>query len=571
MYSTSEQFKQIIGSGGYESQVVGTVTFKDGTTRLINNSNVLKGSLYINSQCVDGNDFSLGAVYANELGLGLFLDNDIQSYDDAVIDCRFGLAVSDTEIEYVPLGIYTIIEPSIAGNVINIKALDNMILLDESIDGVGTSGSLYALTLYCCERCGVTFGMTAEELELYPNGKQHYILPSDCPVETCRDLISYVAQLLGCYACCNRAGELVYRSFNPYSVSTLNGSHRSNTTVSNFVVTYNGIQMDVGESTYIRVDDQKLEGTTLILETNPLLQNRTTADIESALDDLLLNITPVSFMPYECDYTGDPSLDAGDCVTLSGGRLSQDVVSMISSSNWRYRGKHRLKAVGRNPKLKVKESQSTKRLNQTSALAQSSRETVYYFENASREVIKEQEEIIIEIQFAAVKKASPMFHATAQLELEQPGTVLFRYIIDNTPFEFTPQFQLPQGVSTVQLFYPLNGMSENKLHTFEVCVSSANTTGFIPKKAIQAVVVGQGLGSGEAMWDGRIRVSEEVMPFGLGNTISMQFTATATGTTEIPIPNGFTVPISPFKLGNGFAFGGFTEIVEMNIEEETGE
>lgn len=155
MYPVSQEYISTIEKGGYETKIIGTITLKDETIIVINNSSLIKGTLYINSQCVDNSDFNIGAVYANELGLGLFGEDDFNRYDDAVIEMRFGITTSETTIEYVPLGIYTVVEPKRTGKFINLKALDNMILLDENLDGVGTSGTLFDLTTYCLERCGV--------------------------------------------------------------------------------------------------------------------------------------------------------------------------------------------------------------------------------------------------------------------------------------------------------------------------------------------------------------------------------------------------------------------------------
>ena len=69
MYAVSEEFKTAIKNPNRTSSIYGTLTTKTGTKYSLNDSNIIKDSLYITNQIVNDNKLCFGAVYAGECGL----------------------------------------------------------------------------------------------------------------------------------------------------------------------------------------------------------------------------------------------------------------------------------------------------------------------------------------------------------------------------------------------------------------------------------------------------------------------------------------------------------------------
>lgn len=563
MYPVSEQFMKTIINPQRNTKINGAITLKDKTVIIITEENIQQGSLYIASQCVDKDDFDLGSVYSSEMGISLITDDDRNTFDDAVIELSFGLDVGNNTYEYVPLGIYNVIEAKRSGYSVTLKALDNMIKLDEDIEGIGTTGTAYDLTTYCCDKCNMTFGMNEKEVAELPNGKEILGVPSDSPIKTCRDLISYISQILGGYACCNRKGELIYKTFTPTVVSDLPPEQRFNTNISDFKVSYNAVSISVGENIFIRKDDKKLDGATLELESNPLLQFASKPAIEKILDNILNSIKNLVYTPFECDYAGNPALDVGDFLTVSGGYVGNENVVMVSSSNWKFRGKQKVKAVGKDPKLKVKETQLQKQINNTTKNTQGTKEVVYHYENAKKVTVKTKDDVIITIPFVAVKDANPLFHADIILNVLTPGTLIFTYMIDNSIYRVKPMYTVNTGYVTISLFLPLIQTKGGLAHQIEVLMKSSNATGYIEKEQIQAVVAGQGLSAEATMWDGTIKVITEIKAINLTNAIKTKFTASQNLYTEIPTKSSLGSSFRAVSFGQGITLDGFTTSFEI--------
>lgn len=571
MYNVSPAYKEAIKRDEYNSVITGTIRLKNGTAIPITNDSVRQGDIYFNSRCAEKDDFELGCVAASEIGLCIRSDGSRHAFADCTIELRYGLQVSQTQWEYVPIGIFTAIQVTKQNEYVSLVALDNLILLDEPIEGIGTTGTAYELTQYCCEKCNITFGMTQADILSLPNGGEILGVSSESPIQTCRDLISHIAAILGCFACCDRQGQLVYRTFKPMPVNTFPASHRWSTAVSDYRVSYNSVSIPIGDSTYIRADQDKPEGATLELESNPLIQAFPKAQIEKALDNILAVIKGIEYTPMTCSYAGDPAVDIGDAVTVSDGNAGGSVVCLLTHINWKYRRQSSYKSVGKDPKLKVKETQSQKKINSTANSTQGTKEIAYHYENSKRIGIRTRDEAIVTIPFTAIKDTNPLFHASMTVCVEQAGTLQFTYMIDNSVYRVKAMHTVNTGYATIGLFLPLIKMKGGLGHKIEVLLKSDTVKGYIEREQLQAVVAGQGLSADVTMWDGTIKVITELPAVGLSQAISSEFTAAADFHTQLPTESGISGLIEAAELGQCILADGFTVSLEAEfvIENHT--
>ena len=395
MYPTSAAYKTAIQQNIRDVCISGTITLKDATVINISDEDIVQGSLYFTEQCVSGEDIEIGNVYASEMGLSLSSPpENPYNLDGARVVLNFGIDVGNGVYEYVPLGYFYVTEIERKNTVVALKALDGMILLDVDIAGVQTSGTPFEIVEACCARAGVTLATSLETFNTFANAGTTFVLPEESNISTCRDLLMWVCQLTGTFVRMNRMGHLeVIPVTARASVKTISKDERFVSDVSDFFIKVNKVTMKVGETEY----SQGTDGMTMALEENPFLIGREDAGINAALSNILNQVTLAEYTPSNVDFPGDPSLQAGDYVTLTdAGILDREVetrtyflspafpasievrrniaTSMITHHTWRYRGKHNLKSAGKSDLIQGVQSQQSKAVATVVGIARAAQE-----------------------------------------------------------------------------------------------------------------------------------------------------------------------------------------------------
>jgi flagellar biosynthesis GTPase FlhF len=394
MYPVSAAYKTAIRQNTRDVCISGTITLKDTTVINISDEDIVQGSLYFTEQCVSGEDIEIGNVYASEMGLSLSSPpENPYSLDGARIIINFGIDIGGS-YEYVPLGYFYVTEIERKATVVNLKALDGMILFDVDISGVQTSGTPYEIVSSCCAKAGITLATDLTTFNTFANAGTTFVLPEENSVKTCRDLLMWVCQLTGTFARMNRLGQLeIIPITGRAPVKTISKDERFVSDVSDFYVQISKVSMKVGETEY----SQGTDGMTMSLEENPFLVGLDATEINAALSNILNQVTLAEYTPSNVDFPGDPSLQAGDYVTLTdAGILDSEVetgtyflspafpasievrrniaTSMITHHTWRYRGKHNLKSAGKSDLIQVTQSQQSKAVSTIVAVARAAQE-----------------------------------------------------------------------------------------------------------------------------------------------------------------------------------------------------
>ena len=76
MYPVSEAFLQAVQGNTRKYYWTGKITTAGGVEYPFDQEDIVKGSGYITAQCCGNSEIELGAVYAAEMGISLFLDID---------------------------------------------------------------------------------------------------------------------------------------------------------------------------------------------------------------------------------------------------------------------------------------------------------------------------------------------------------------------------------------------------------------------------------------------------------------------------------------------------------------
>lgn len=324
LQNTSSLYNELIGQSGRLFRAEIQTTFKNGSVRVLTDEDIMQGSLVITTGRSDEGSFSVGNAVIGQLDFEI--DNssglyDNASFEGAIFDVRIGLIVRQSyngtlTPEWIRKGIFTAEEITVNENYIKITAYDRLAALDKSFTGSGISFPVTLGELYrsVCAFCNVPFDNSSFEnsdLVIADN-----VINEDA---SCREVLSYIAQLACCFVYADvygtvKMGWYTSTSYEVTEKQKLNGT-----------VEISGVQLTDTE------DNVWLLGKRdycLAIEDNPLAGSG--AALSSPVWDSRL--IGLELTPFSAGLLSDPSLEAGDIVTVSdlhGNTYRTPITNMI--------------------------------------------------------------------------------------------------------------------------------------------------------------------------------------------------------------------------------------------------
>ena len=410
MYPVSEAFLQAVQGNTRKYYWTGKITTAGGVEYPFDQEDIVKGSGYITAQCCGNSEIELGAVYAAEMGLSLFLDIDRYTLEDAEVELSYHLRLNSGAYETVPMGIFEVSEANRSVHVLELKAYDRMLRFDRTFNGFETIGTAYGMMALCSTACGVELAQTQAEIEALPNGSELLSIYPENDIETYRDVLYFTAQVLGGFFCINRAGKLEFRQYGETSVMEIQQKHRFSSTFSDFVTRYTAVsstnlRTQTSEYYALETDD----GLTMNLGVNPLLQFGLEETRAELCGNILDALSKVNYVPFDSDTIGNPALDLGDVLTFSGGQADAGQITCVTSFTVKIGGRQSLKCVGKNPRLSQAKSKNDKNISGLLNQIEAGKIGIHTFTNVSEYTIGETDVRIISIEFASKEENHAQF------------------------------------------------------------------------------------------------------------------------------------------------------------------
>ena len=244
-----------------------------------------------------GEDFSLGSTMSQYIEVTIPDGNILLEGKEILL--QIGMDVNGLT-EYVPMGFFTVGKPKKADNQITFTAYDRMMNTERTFSMSGTSTNTVAVLKKISEITGVpvaTSGLTAISMSI-PKGY------------SCREVLSYVAQLHGAFAVCGRTGQIELHTYKDSSYKVGPGRYWGNFEHNDYVfnvsklVCYTG-QDKEGNSISISAGS----GARSVSFSNPFMT-------QTALDNIFASLKNFSYMPGTVKIMGDPRLDPWDILTV---------------------------------------------------------------------------------------------------------------------------------------------------------------------------------------------------------------------------------------------------------------
>lgn len=513
MYTVSAAYRAAMEEAFQRHRVkgkIGNINF-DG-------ADILKDTLEVSNQCSDSKDLSLGGVFVGKLKLTLLNDFGINrgTWLGREIELTFEQQLDEENDiwEAVPVGVFEISEANHTERGIELVCYDHMSKLDKAYPELATNGTIYDIMSLICAQCGVLFGLTQEECEALPNGRVVFGLYPDNGCKTWRDVVHYVAQLVGGFATADRHGAIVLRNFGSLSGYYVDTRHRlTGSKFSDYKTNYTGlsvVNMTDKSTRYINVNPDN--GLTLNLGSNPFLQYGTEATITEILTTIIETANTIKYTPFNSAMVGNPALDLGDIVIYTDGTAGTRSMCCIMSYTWKLNRMYSVNGFGKNPSLATAQSKAEKDIS--GLTGQTKGDTVQYFtyENATAFSVRE-EELICDLRATNTKETFVEFWIEIKLSValdqgSEHAVLTFRYTEDDNHVLYKPVMTYNHdGTYTLALHYwwKLTTMLQ---HSFKVYLNCVGGVVSIGAGNIHALLKGQGMTQAKN-WDGLIEVSDE--------------------------------------------------------------
>ena len=326
MYQASKKFGDAIAGSN-----------RKFNTRLLENEKVLVESVKNFTITSGAEEITIGSAVASYVQATI--ENKGIALSGKEVSLEIGVEV-DGEMEYMPMGLYTIQNPKIESNKVTFTAYDRLASrcngayyskLSYPTDAVDILAEISTMTGVAIDTSTVQRGIQINQRAIIEEGDYNeetdesevittYVNPFDG--YTYKETIGFIAGLFGKFAICGRTGMIEFRWYQDISYEIPSN------------IFYNDLQ-ETEESFSIKRltcdnSDQTLlsgSGATGISMQNPVMT-------QNILDGVYNTVQGLVFTPAALRFIGDTRLDIGDIITAvknDGMKFTIPIISLITS------------------------------------------------------------------------------------------------------------------------------------------------------------------------------------------------------------------------------------------------
>lgn len=364
MVNTSLEYKESLYNDNRIFTPKVNIKLSNNTVLELSGKHIIQGGLKIDDGVSGQGSFNIGSSVIGKLTLNLnnaYDEYSAYDFTDAVVTVFLGLQLAD-RIEWLKKGVFNADDPTSTQSIITLECLDNMAKFDKQYDGkLIFPANLQTIVNYCCSKCGVILNTNQFDNYTYRVNKSPFEVNE--PV-TYREILSYCAQIAGCYARCNVDGRLELKwydttafditdtldggNFIDYTaVDVVDGGNYTNYSATDVIdggtfedlkkyhhiyslssinistddVVITGISVTAADGKNSKGEEVAGEtvlngdlGYVLKIENNPLIECGMASNVASYLG---AKIRGMRFRPMNISALSDPSIEAGDCAIIT--------------------------------------------------------------------------------------------------------------------------------------------------------------------------------------------------------------------------------------------------------------
>lgn len=451
--------------------------------------------------------------------------------------------------EDVPIGEFYVSEALWTGAGIDITAYDVLSKMDENLNVDQTSGKIFSFCKFIEEKTGAVFGMTEQECDALPNGTEIISPYEENDIQTYRDLLSALAQMVGGFAYAAKDGTFKLRSFDNESVITVPKNRRiSGAEFSDYETNYDAVSYtDVRDKSVRVIGDAT--GVVMKLGAQPFLQyGLLDANIRRA-ENIVNAIKRMKYTPFKMSaLPAFIALDLGDVITMPDDYAEESSSGAVMQMSYTYNKAVSISCYGDNPALQSAQSKAEKNISGLINNTTQNEVTYYNYTNIEEiDVLPEVETTIASLAFMSAQtttvKILHEFILDMVRDLSVAGGYELRYYLDNELLDYKPRESLSPVIVNTQVpivpppvegdptepvqgeiepieaaitrdfFYVIRNVAPNIRHTWDVKILTHGIeSAKIGIENAHITLEGQRL-YGEGHFGGQIEVKENIFKF----------------------------------------------------------
>lgn len=332
MYSVSSNFLAAVRSSGRSFRYSLTVK-RTGYSDLTYDQDAIISIKRTASSLSGSDSFEIGSVISSQLDVSLKnLDGSLTGikFKGATVVPSVSVKLSDGSYESCPLGIYTVNESKAPDGAVNLNCYDGII----NLEGLYQSDLTYPVTLLqIAQEIASKGGLTLASTD-FPNASVSVVTKPDLAGTTLRQALGWVAEAACSFARMNRAGLLEFAWYS--ATPTGDDIDRDNSSA----LTLNEVVPEAYDGVRILQSSDDASPVTSGTCSNPydVVANPLLVSNQSNFIAVIYNrLNGFSYMPYDATWLGNPALDTGDKLTVTG-RDGTAHSSYVTSDTQNYTG-----------------------------------------------------------------------------------------------------------------------------------------------------------------------------------------------------------------------------------------
>lgn len=432
-------------------------------------SDIDSGSLRIDRKSCSKSTFDIGEIYNSNakftiLNRNLNVTGDLTGCEVRIFT-GYDFGVRKEEIQ-VFTGIIPEKDVVREKMVTHIGCDDILCKFDAPAGSVATSGTSYELVTFCCSMCGVVFAMSEQEFnDLSLNSQYTLFLTADSPVRSFKDILMYVAQIMGCFAYATADGKLIFKSYSMDGAATIT---LNDDTFERSQYGSQAIQLDgmtwVKDNAEIYISGGQDSQYVLELAENPLVSSLTT-DIWNIIGmNLWDQLSQLELQYINVSFNGIPVIEVGDIVAIHGG----DIKSFVTSYSWAYHNRSSIECVTVDKRINTV-SQGVKGATVSGGGRGGGNDlSVIRLLNSADTKIGTGWMNIVTTFFSCPSGVSPYMDVCAILELPVDGLLEARLYYDNVELYLPYRWTLKEGYFTIAFSKSFDASDADRIHSVKI-------------------------------------------------------------------------------------------------------
>lgn len=521
MYIVSDpNFKTLLNSGAIQ-KIKGTVIDSEGGTYFTLTEDNISNPQFTRQCTTQTDSFGYGQLYTSTVKVGILNQPELlrTNLRGMKLTLQFGVEGSN---EWVPLGIWNITDPQReSADRIVLNGVDNTSKLDVPIsdNSVGII-KLQTRMNMISDLTGLDFAQTIDELSVIAgkNLNSNTVFGAEF-TSSCRTELTAIAQYIGGIVYIDRTGKIAFRKYGGNPDIMIPDTQRFNIELAEYDMRVASIGFKGRRG---MVETPQAAGThanadvMLDISGNPLIWQADTEDILAELTRIRENVAIGKWVPGTLDWYGDPTIDLGDLVTLTGGiNGSTNTPFLVTGYTWQFRGPMTLISAGVTEQIGYSSGSSTGTSVSSGGSVQVVQKPWNMVELESYpQALTSRWREIAAAQFAVAEQTLVIAHLTVNFTGSDIGEVVVHVLLDGVmQTEYSLDTIAGSQKLTTEKNVPL--LVESGVHRLTIEAKGAATV-----DRIVASVYGQGVSeyTGESTFDTDYRYHEDSVDEYLGRS-----------------------------------------------------